>query len=159
MKSVPRKRVTHAKGLPKPTPTPGAVDKNGKPILVGCLVENIANHDDFGRVERVVEGIVLYRQVGTPDGHQRGKLCTWQNDELRVAEDPPADAVPTVDDEFFRLSVERALAMLKAGKPYPLGEFMSDGMIRSFPWTEAAHAVDNAQKNGAAVAQPPRRRK
>lgn len=70
-------KIAHAAGV--------AVDCDGKPFKVGQLVECLANHDDWGRVEQVAEGIVLYRQMGDADCH---KLCTWQNDELRVVEEP-----------------------------------------------------------------------
>ena len=73
-------------------PDDGAArDRDGTPIVVGCLVENLANESDFGRVTHVVGRVVIYRQLGNPDvaGHRRGESCTWQNDELLVVEDAP----------------------------------------------------------------------
>jgi hypothetical protein len=85
--------MTATKRKPKPRTVPAARDADGRTIRVGALIENLANHDDFGRVEHVIEGIVLYRQLGDANHvnggcHRRGELCTWQNNELRVVEDP-----------------------------------------------------------------------
>lgn len=98
----PRIAIPPVTGTSHPTVAgaPAAVDHDGKPIRVGCLIENLDNHDDFGRVEYVIEGIVLYRQLGSSNEgcHHFGDLCTWQNEDLRVVEQPastddePADA-------------------------------------------------------------------
>lgn len=99
-KQAPAKRDTarpaSSKRSPTAPPATSAADADGRPIKVGQLVENLANHDDFGRVTHVLQNIVVYRQLGSPDisGHNRDDLCTWQNDELRVVEDSPVVPLP-----------------------------------------------------------------
>lgn len=69
---------------------------------------------------------MLYRRLGSfnsIEGHAGGELCTWQNDELRVVEQPPASGT---DDEpadaathpaavqAWKMCFQRALASVEA---------------------------------------------